>query len=55
MDERLAKLAESKREKHEQLVAATAGKVVCVKKGKPVVVTAEEIKNTEFMNRLHME
>ena len=42
-DERLEDLAKSKRVKHEQLVAVDAGKIVSVKNGQPVVVTAQVV------------
>ena len=44
MDDRLVQLTKLKRDKHEQLVASTAGQLlVCVKGGQPVVVTAEDV------------
>ena len=41
------KLEKSERESCKQLVASTAGKLVSVKGGQPVVVTAEDIEEYE--------
>ena len=43
MDNKIAELEKAKEGKQEQLVSATAGKLVRVKNGQPAVVTAEDV------------